>query len=165
MLDGSIATPSLVAAVIHSKYTNAVPLYRQEQEYARNDMNISRQTMANWVIKTSERYFSLVYDRMREELMKSPVIHADETPAMVDAACTRITCGCTEVVRCVKPNRLCSMNIRKRERLMHRMDSLKALKESLSVMDTKYTIHLKTVMIRISVLQDAGHMREDHLLR
>lgn len=83
MLDGSIATPSLVAAVIHSKYTNAVPLYRQEQEYARNDVNISRQTMANWVIKTSERYFSLVYDRMREELMKSPVIHADETPVMV----------------------------------------------------------------------------------
>lgn len=83
MLDGSIATPSIVSAVIHSKYTNAVPLYRQEQEFARNDVNISRQTMANWVIKTSERYLSLVYDRMREELMKSPVIHADETPVMV----------------------------------------------------------------------------------
>ena len=50
MLDNSIATPSLVAAVINSKYTNAVPLYRQEQEFARNDVNISRQTMANWVI-------------------------------------------------------------------------------------------------------------------
>lgn len=83
MLDGSIATPSLVSAVINSKYTNAVPLYRQEQEFARNDVNLSRQTMANWVIKTSERYLSLVYDRMREELLKSPVIHADETPVMV----------------------------------------------------------------------------------
>lgn len=83
MLDGSIATPSLVSAVIHGKYTNAVPLYRQEQEFARNDVNISRQTMANWIIRTSERYFSLVYERMRDELMKSPVIHADETPVMV----------------------------------------------------------------------------------
>ena len=49
MLNGSIATPSIVSAVIHGKYTNAVPLYRQEQEFTRNDVNISRQTMANWV--------------------------------------------------------------------------------------------------------------------
>lgn len=83
MLNGSIATPSLVSAVIHGKYTNAVPLYRQEQEFARNDINISRQTMANWVITTAERYISLVYDRMKEEILKSPVIHADETPVMV----------------------------------------------------------------------------------
>ena len=83
MLSGSIATPSLVSAVINGKYTNAIPLYRQEQEFARNDVNISRQTMANWVITTSERYISLVYDRMKEELIKSPVIHADETPVMV----------------------------------------------------------------------------------
>lgn len=83
MLNGSIATPSIVSAVIHGKYTNAVPLYRQEREFARNDVNISRQTMANWVITSAERYISLVYDRMKEELLKSPVIHADETPVMV----------------------------------------------------------------------------------
>ena len=83
MLNGSIATPSIVSAVIHGKYTNAVPLYRQEQEFARNDVNISRQTMANWVITSAERYLSLVYDRMKEELLNSPVIHADETPVMV----------------------------------------------------------------------------------
>lgn len=83
MLDGSIATPSLLAGVINSKYTNAIPLYRQEQEFARNDVNISRQTMANWVIRAAERYLSLVYDKMKEELTKSPVIHADETPVMV----------------------------------------------------------------------------------
>lgn len=83
MLDGSIATPSLVASVINSKYTNAIPLYRQEQEFARNDVNLSRQTMANWVITTAERYLSLVYDRMKEAILKSPVLHADETPVMV----------------------------------------------------------------------------------
>ena len=83
MLNGSIATPSVVSAVIHGKYTNAVPLYRQAQEFARNDVNISRQIMANWVITSAERYISLVYDRMKEELLDSPVIHADETPVMV----------------------------------------------------------------------------------
>ena len=83
MLNGSIATPSVVSAVIHGKYTNAIPLYRQAQEFARNDVNISRQTMANWVITSAERYISLVYERMKEELLNSPVIHADETPVMV----------------------------------------------------------------------------------
>lgn len=83
MLNGSIATPSIVSAVIHGKYTNAIPLYRQAQEFARNDVNISRQTMANWVITSAERYISLVYERMKEELLNSPVIHADETPVMV----------------------------------------------------------------------------------
>lgn len=83
MLDGSIATPSLVAGIMNSKYTNAIPLYRQEQEFARNDVHICRQTMANWVITTAERYLSLVYGRMREEIVRSAVIHADETPVMV----------------------------------------------------------------------------------
>ena len=83
MLDHSIATPSLVSAIINSKYTNALPLYRQEQEFARNDVNISRQTMANWVMIAAERYISLLYDRMKEEIIKSSVIHADETPVMV----------------------------------------------------------------------------------
>ena len=60
MLDHSIATPSLVSSIINSKYTNAMPLYRQEQEFARNDVNISRQTMANWIMVTAERYISLL---------------------------------------------------------------------------------------------------------
>ncbi|MEE0738293.1 MAG: IS66 family transposase [Lachnospiraceae bacterium] len=83
MLNNSIATPSLVAAVINAKYTNGMPLYRQEQECARNDVNISRQTMANWVIMTTERYISLVHDKIREEIKASHIIHADETPVMV----------------------------------------------------------------------------------
>ena len=83
MLNNSIATPSLTAAIINSKYTNQVPLYRQEQEFERNDVHISRQVMANWVISVSERYISLVYDRLKKELLKSKVVHADETPVMV----------------------------------------------------------------------------------
>ncbi len=83
MLSNSIATPSLVAMILNAKYTNAVPLYRIEQEFERNDISISRQTMANWVITTAERHLSLVYDRIKEELVKSKVVHADETPLIV----------------------------------------------------------------------------------
>jgi hypothetical protein len=39
--------------------------------------------MANWVIRSSERYLSLLYDRIHKEIYKSHVLHADETPVRV----------------------------------------------------------------------------------
>lgn len=72
MLNNSIATPSLAAFIMNGKYVNAVPLYRQEQEFARNDVNISRQMMANWMITTAERYLSLVYDYQKTRKADAP---------------------------------------------------------------------------------------------
>lgn len=83
ILKNSIVTPSLLAAVLNFKYVNAMPLYRLEQEFKRNDIHISRQTMSSWVIKSSERYLSLLYDRMHQQIYQGPVIHADETPVKV----------------------------------------------------------------------------------
>lgn len=83
MLDKSIVTPSLAAAIINAKYVNALPLYRQEQEFERNDVHISRQLMAGWIVKLSERHFSLIYDALKSWLLESHVIHADETPVKV----------------------------------------------------------------------------------
>lgn len=83
LLKNSIVTPSLLAAVINSKYINAVPLYRLEQEFSRYEVNISRQVMSNWVIRGSERYLSLLYDRIHQKLYDSKLLHADETPVVV----------------------------------------------------------------------------------
>ena len=83
LLNNSLATPSLVAAIINGKYSNAMPLYRIEKEMAANGAFVSRQDMANWVIKCSERYLVLLYDRMHELLQQEHVIQADETPAYV----------------------------------------------------------------------------------
>lgn len=83
LLNNSIATPSLVAAILNAKYVNSIPLYRLEQEFKRNEVNLARQVMANWVIRTSERYLSLLYDRMHEAVYKSRILHADETPVRV----------------------------------------------------------------------------------
>ena len=83
LLRNSIATPSLVAAIMNAKYTNAIPLYRIAQDFEQNDMLLSRATMANWVIRCAERYLSLVYDRLRTELCKRHVLQADETTCQV----------------------------------------------------------------------------------
>lgn len=83
LLRNSIVTPSLEAAIMNGKYVNAIPLYRLEQEFLRNDVTLSRQVMANWTIKCAERYLSLLYDRLHKELYNSKVLQADETPVCV----------------------------------------------------------------------------------
>ena len=61
LLRNSIATPSLVASIMNAKYVNGMPLDRIATDLRRNDVNISKQVMANWVIRCSERYLSPVY--------------------------------------------------------------------------------------------------------
>lgn len=79
----SIATPSLVSSIMFAKYINAVPLYRQEMAYADNNVNISRATMANWMIAASEKYLSYYVEEMHKKLIKQNYLHADETPVKV----------------------------------------------------------------------------------
>ena len=79
----SIVTPSLLASILNVKYVNSAPLNRIEQEFMRSGVNISRQTMSNWIIGSSDRYFAPLVERMRQELLKLPVTQADETPTQV----------------------------------------------------------------------------------
>ena len=83
IMQKSIVTPSLLSAIYNFKYVNHMPLYRLEQEFKRNDVNISRQTMSNWVIKGAERHLSLLYDHMHKKLLEAELLHADETPVKV----------------------------------------------------------------------------------
>lgn len=76
----SIATASLVASILNGKYVNALPLERQSKAYKTNGINISTNTMANWVIKSCDYYLSLIYDRLHQQIYNSNVIHADESP-------------------------------------------------------------------------------------
>ena len=79
----SIATPSLVASILNGKYNNALPLERQSKAYKSNGINLSTNTMANWVIKSSDAYLSLLYERLHQLIYQNHVIHADETPVKV----------------------------------------------------------------------------------
>ena len=80
----SIATPSLLAGILNYKYVNALPVHRLAQDFKRSEVNISPQVMCNWVIKSSEIYFSLVYDWMKDVLLKQPVVQADEMTLKVN---------------------------------------------------------------------------------
>jgi transposase len=82
-LPGSMASSSAIAYVMNEKFVKGIPLYRQEQEWQRMGIEISRQTMANWMIQSSSRWLRFIYDRMREHLLKKDILNADETTLQV----------------------------------------------------------------------------------
>ncbi|WP_149029984.1 IS66 family transposase, partial [Effusibacillus lacus] len=57
--------------------------YRQEQQFARLGVPLSRQTLANWMIHGADKWLRLLYHRMHEHLLKQDILHADETTVQV----------------------------------------------------------------------------------
>lgn len=60
-----------------------MPLYRMEQEFKRNDVNLNRQNMANWTIQCADCYLAILYDHLHTLLYGYHVLQADETPVEV----------------------------------------------------------------------------------
>lgn len=83
VIEKSIASPSLIGHIMADKYLNGLPLNRQEQDFKRYGIDISRQNMANWVIKASNDWLSVMYDKLKEDLLKREVLHMDETTVQV----------------------------------------------------------------------------------
>ena len=83
IIPGSFATPEAIAHVMTQKFVMGSPLYRQEQEINRQGIQLSRQTMSNWILRATEDYLVPVYQRLHEELLKREVLHADETTLQV----------------------------------------------------------------------------------
>ena len=78
LIPKSLVSPTVMAYIMNQKFVNALPLYRQEQELKRMKVNLSRQTLANWMIQGSNLLQPLA-DKMKEELLQKEVLHADET--------------------------------------------------------------------------------------
>lgn len=83
LMNHSLASASSVAHVMYQKYVNAVPLYRQEKDWEQLGIGLSRATMANWIIRCSQDYFSPVTKHLQKQLLKRDIIHCDETPVQV----------------------------------------------------------------------------------
>jgi len=78
VLPGSMVSPSMLGFIMDKKYNQAMPLYRQEKEFINFGIDISRQNMANWIIKGSEKWLKPLYDRLHEKLLEERIIHSDE---------------------------------------------------------------------------------------
>jgi len=83
VIKGSFASPEAVAHIMTQKFVMGIPLYRQEQEFLRDGILLSRQTMSNWLMRCAEDWLEPIYERMKACLLKSKVLHADETTLQV----------------------------------------------------------------------------------
>jgi transposase len=78
LIPGGLPTEALVADVLVAKYADHLPLYRQSQMLAREGVNISRSTLANWVgFAAHER--EPLHRRLVTILKASLKLFADET--------------------------------------------------------------------------------------
>src|SRR5665648_793712 len=58
-------------------------LYRQEQQFVNFGIDLSRQTLANWMIHGANKSLKVLYDRMHTKLLAESYLHADETTLQV----------------------------------------------------------------------------------
>ena len=77
-----LAGPGLLAHVLVSKYCDHLPLYRQEEIYARVGVELERTTLADWVGGASQLLVPLV-EALRRHVMGAAKLHADDTPVPV----------------------------------------------------------------------------------
>jgi transposase len=82
LIPKGLATAGLVAHIAIAKYADGLPLYRQEKISARYGVELTRSTMAGWMVKAAECCEPLL-GLLRQELLAGPLINADETPVQV----------------------------------------------------------------------------------
>ena len=82
LIEKSLASPSVLAMLLTTKYVDGLPLHRVEKVLNRHGIELSRQTLARWVIQCGEQLQPLL-NLLRDWLLDSPVIHCDETRVQV----------------------------------------------------------------------------------
>jgi transposase len=81
-IEKGLAAPGLLAHVIVSKYCDHLPLHRLERILERHGIDIARSTMCDWAAQSAEA-LRPIYDLMVQEVLRSRVIHTDDTPVGV----------------------------------------------------------------------------------
>ena len=78
----SQASPGLLAFVATAKYVDALPLYRQTQQFERLGLDCSRATLARWMVRCGALVQPLI-NLLRDEMLALDYIHMDETTVQV----------------------------------------------------------------------------------
>ena len=83
-IERGIAGPALLAHVLVSKYADHLPLYRQSQIYAREKVDLSRSTLAEWVGKSAALLEPLA-EAVGRHVKAGQAIFVDDTPVKVQS--------------------------------------------------------------------------------
>ncbi len=75
LIEKSLASPSVLAMLLSTKYGDGTPLYRFEKVLHRHGIDIPRETLARWVIQCAAHLQPLL-NLMRNQLLEHPVCTA-----------------------------------------------------------------------------------------
>ena len=78
----SMAGPNLLAYVLTSKFDDHVPLYRQNEIFARMGADIPDTTLVDWCGGAMKTLAPLI-EKIETDIMASDLLHADDTPIRV----------------------------------------------------------------------------------
>ena len=78
----SIVSPSLLSTIITQKFEDHLPYYRQEKQFERIGVGISRQDMSNWQ-RQAYQSLSPLFTLLKQTVKSGPVIQMDETTVQV----------------------------------------------------------------------------------
>jgi len=81
-IPGGLPGPGLLAHVSVSKYVDHLPLHRQERQFARHGLELSRQTTCDWAL-AGAKLLSPLYDLAKQVALASRVMHLDATRVKV----------------------------------------------------------------------------------
>jgi transposase len=82
LIEKSMASPSVLAMLLTTKYVEGLPLHRFETVLSRHGIDIPRQTLARGIIQCGEHLQPLL-NLMRDRLLESPVVHCNENRVQV----------------------------------------------------------------------------------
>ncbi len=78
-IEKGIPGPGMLAHVVVSKYGYHLPLYRLEQIFDEQGLEISRKTMCDWIGAAADLATPIV-EEMKRSLLKEPLLQTDDTP-------------------------------------------------------------------------------------
>ena len=79
LLTRCLADESLLASILVSKFGDHLPLYRLSEILGREQINIPRQVLSDWVVRAGKALYPL-HQEMEKQILKSGAIWMDETP-------------------------------------------------------------------------------------
>lgn len=82
LLPGTIATPELLSFIVYSKFFQALPLYRLEEQFKLQGIVLSRGTMARWLVQATSHLMPL-YNLLQEKAFESGYMAIDATYVQV----------------------------------------------------------------------------------
>ena len=83
-IENGLAGPGLLARILTAKYCEHLPLYRQQSIFARDGLELPRQTLCDWVMASA---FNLepIQEALKREILASGVVQLDDTPVECQA--------------------------------------------------------------------------------